>query len=144
MRRFVIIEKYVPWLWDKDEILYHDKDFMVLKIQSAPESALEKFYGFILFDKHFLDNYTQTQINDVARLSCLHYHNGLPICKNKRIFAPYNPTGIKSCEEYVVLLQNKRNDIIISVEKHVANKYELMMEKVKNYTKDIKDSGKEL
>lgn len=144
MRRFVITEKYRPWLWKDDEMIYHDRDFMVVMARIIAGSDRMALHGFILFDKSFFEDYTETQINDIARLNHSAHHNGLPLCKNRRIFAPYIPQELDNYERIIVFMQEIRTNIINAVDKRVSSKYDILMNKIGNYTKELRQSGKEL
>ena len=99
MRRFVIVEKHRPWLWDEDFILYHDRDFLVVRAQRIKLDMLDikdedlvannTFYrAFILFDKNTSESLYKDIFTIIAMANRAEYHhNGLPYCNNKRIFA---------------------------------------------------------
>jgi hypothetical protein len=126
MRRFVIIEKHQPWIWDDDVITYHDKDFIIIRAQRLRLSVdvedeelatNNTFYrGFILFDKNVFGNFSEFDIKIMSAANKMdYYHDGLPVCKNKRIFAPvlraYTDIDINT-ESIMLILHRKRDEVM--------------------------------
>ena len=134
MRRFVIIEKHRPWLWDEDVILCHDRDFIVVRAHKVPNNLLQiedeafvkdnTFYrAFMLFDKNVLEKLSMDEITAIAITNRVdYYHNGLPYCSNKRIFAPplraYTDIDVE-LESIIRILRRKRDEILKTVKTFV-------------------------
>lgn len=119
MRRFVILEKYNNWLWASDEVVYHDRDFLIVWAQQSKDMFSFMLIGYVFFDNSILGKFTTEELNVIARVSRTRYFKGLPFAKNKHIFAPSHRRDYVLSEEsqrdYLELLKKTHTEILETV-----------------------------